>query len=266
MARIIDSHAHYDDARFDSEIIRDDIIAELEASGEICGRVNAGTNLETSKRSIALSERYPFFYATVGIHPHDAEELSPSDEETVIDELKALAAHRKVVAIGEIGLDFHYDEADTERQTFWFHRQMELARELSLPVVIHDREAHGAVMDIIRSYPEVKGILHSFSGSRETAAELIRMGWYISFSGVITFKNAQRAAEVVKSIPLDRLLIETDCPYLAPHPMRGKCNHSGYLRYTAAKAAELLGVSNDELCAQTVSNACTVYNITDIKA
>lgn len=261
MSAVFDSHAHYDDKRFDSELNRNEIINELISAKDVCGIVNSGTNIETSGKSLELANKYDIFYATVGIHPNDSMYIDEKDSDSVIGCLKSMLKEDKAVAIGEIGLDFYYDGFDRAVQERWFIRQMDLAREVNMPVVIHDRDAHGAVMDILRQYPDVTGILHSFSGSREMAAELIRMGWYISFSGVITFKNATRIAEVVKSIPKDRILIETDCPYLAPHPMRGKCNHSGYLKYTAAKAAELLEMSYDEFCSQICENALSVFRI-----
>jgi hydrolase, TatD family len=253
---IFDSHAHYNDKRFDDN--RDDIIAEVFNSG--IGRImNVGTNVGTSLESIELAEKYENIYASVGVHPHDTEKIE--DEKQTIDEIYKLLHHKKVMALGEIGLDFYYDFSARDIQVKWFDIQMQIAADTGYPVIIHDREAHGACVDTVSKYPNVTGIFHSYSGSAEMAAELIKRGWYISFSGVITFKNAAKILEVVKTIPLDRLLIETDCPFLAPHPMRGKLNHSGYMIYTAEKAAELCGISYDEMCKITYDNACAVYKI-----
>ena len=253
---IFDSHAHYNDKRFND--IRDDIITEVFNSG-VTRIMNVGTNVESSLESIALAEKYENIYASAGIHPHDTEKIQ--DETQTIGEIYRLLQHEKVMALGEIGLDFHYDFSPRDIQQKWFDIQMRIAADTGYPVIIHDREAHGACFDTACKYPNVTGIFHSYSGSIEMAAELIKRGWYISFSGVITFKNAGRILEVVKTIPLDRLLIETDCPFLAPHPMRGKLNHSGYMIYTAEKAAELHDISCEELCEITYSNACAVYKI-----
>jgi len=253
---IFDSHAHYNDKRFDD--IRDDIITEV-LNGGINRIMNVGTNVESSLESITLAEKYENIYASAGVHPHDTEKIH--DEKQTIDEIYKLLQHEKVMALGEIGLDFHYDFSARDIQMKWFDIQMKIAADTGYPVIIHDREAHGACFDMACKYPGVTGIFHSYSGSSEMAAELIKHGWYISFSGVITFKNAAKILEVVKTIPLDRLLIETDCPFLAPHPMRGKLNHSGYIIYTAEKAAELHGVSFEEMCGVTYSNACAVYKI-----
>jgi TatD DNase family protein len=170
-------------------------------------------------------------------------------------------AENKIVAIGEIGFDYHYEGHDKAKQARYFEEQMKLARELSIPVIIHDREAHGDCFDMILKYPEVKGVFHSYSGSPEMATELVKRGWYISFSGVLTFKNARKAVEVAESVPLDRVLIETDTPYLAPHPFRGQINHSGLVRYTAEKLAEIKGMSADEIADITFDNASNLFGI-----
>lgn len=254
--RIFDTHAHYNDERFDGE--RDNIIAEVLSYG-VEYVLNAGTNIETNNECIALAEKYPQFYASVGIHPHDTSKIT--DEKETLDALRYQLAHEKVVAVGEIGLDFHYDFSDRETQIKWFRLQMELAAETGYPVIIHDREAHGMCMDMVRDFSSVTGIFHSFSGSAETAAELIERGWYISFSGVVTFKNAHRILDVVRSVPAEHMLIETDCPYLAPHPMRGKLNRSDYLRYTASKIAEAKDMTAEKLCEITLSNGKRIYGI-----
>ena len=237
---LFDSHAHYNDSRFDpgAEIEggREEILPALFA-GAVKYIVNNGTNPATNAESIALAEKYPGIYAAVGIHPED---IDPAwDIESVMAELKKQLAHPKVKALGEIGLDYHWDTVPRDVQKVWFRRQLELAREVGMPVVIHDREAHGDVMDILHEYPDVTGELHSFSGSAEMARQLGTRGWYVSFSGVITFKNAARLAELGPTIPLDRVMIETDCPYLAPVPFRGKMNHSGLMAHTVEELAQI---------------------------
>ncbi|MBQ8508950.1 MAG: TatD family hydrolase [Clostridia bacterium] len=256
---IFDTHAHYNDERFDDEIDggRDEVLAAL-LSGSVKHIVNAGTNLRSSAECIALAERYPQLYATAGIHPGDIN--ADDDIEQVMDSLRGLLAHPKVRALGEIGLDYHYDYPKDVQQK-WLRRQLELAAELDMPVVIHDREAHGDIMDILREYPTVKGEFHSFSASGEIARQLVSRGWYISFSGVITFKNAARLAEIVPTVPLDRVMIETDAPYLAPVPCRGKMNHSGLMEYTAARAAELYGIPVEEFCRHAYENSCQFFGI-----
>lgn len=261
MTWLFDSHAHYDDSRFfDTNEVpdRDALIKNIFEDG--VGLVmNVASNIESSLNGIELSEKYARFYSAVGIHPHDV--VSYDSMNDTLDELRSLLLHKKVKALGEIGLDYHYDAEYKEEQKKWFRAQMELAESLDMPVIIHDREAHGDCMDIIREFPNVRGILHSFSGSTEMAKELLKRGWYLSFSGVITFKNASRVLETVKSIPKDRILIETDCPYLAPVPMRGKLNHSGYLKYTAMAAAQIRQEAYDEFCYTTFKNTAEIYDI-----
>lgn len=257
---LFDTHAHYTDDRFSTEIDggKDTVLAAL-LSQNVRHIVNAGTNINSSRECIAMAERYPALYATAGIHPGDIN--SDDDIETVMNELRVLLSHPKVRALGEIGLDYHYDEPPRDVQTAWFRRQLELARETKIPVVIHDREAHGDIMDILREYPDVIGEFHSFSASAEIARQLVNRGWYISFSGVITFKNAARLAEIVPTVPLDRVMIETDAPYLTPVPYRGKMNHSGMMEYTAARAAELYGISTEEFCRHAYENACRFFGV-----
>ncbi len=253
---LFDSHAHYYDEKFGCDL--PSVISEIKEAG-VKYVINAGTSPETTRMSIALAEENEGFFASAGLHPSDIFDMS--DIEAAFDEIKTLALHEKAVAIGEIGLDYHWHGESSERETqkYWFRRQMELAEELSLPVIIHDRDAHGDCFDIVLEYPNVKGVFHSYSGSREMAAELIKRGWYISFSGVITFKNASRLAEIVPSVPNDRILIETDCPYLAPHPFRGERNSSALMVHTAAKAAELRSVPLDEICKITAENAARLF-------
>jgi len=257
---IFDTHAHYNDERFDCEIDggRDQVLAAL-LSQNVRHIVNVGTNIASSRECIAMAEKYPELYATAGIHPGD---IDPSwDIDATMDELRELLTHPKVRALGEIGLDYYWDDVPHEVQHKWFRRQLELASETKMPVVIHDRDAHGDVMDILREYPDVKGVFHSFSASGEIARQLTNKGWYISFSGVITFKNAARLAEIVPIVPLDRVLIETDAPYLAPVPYRGKMNHSGLMEYTAERAAELYGISAAEFCKHAYENSLSFFKI-----
>ena len=256
--KLFDTHTHYDDEKF-NEIGRYELIKSL-LRDEVDYILGAAVNGETSRFAIDTASRYENYYAAVGIHPQNCGEYA--DPETAIAEIEALAKSPKVKAIGEIGFDFYWEENPSpEVQVFYFDRQMALAEKLSLPVIIHDREAHGATMDMILRYPNVIGVLHSYSGSAEMAKELVKRGWYISFSGVITYKNATRLAEVVPTIPADRILVETDCPYLSPVPMRGKMNHSGYVKYTAAKAAELRGVGYEDFVNQTTENAKRLFGI-----
>lgn len=256
---IFDSHAHYEDARFSD--CRDSVIAEILGGGEVGYIMNVGSDIRTSLASVMLSEEYEQFYAAAGIHPHECGKIT--DEAETVERLRRLLRRDKTMALGEIGLDYHYDFSDRESQLKWFRIQMEIARELDFPVIIHDREAHGQCMDIVREFPTVKGIFHSYSGSAEMAAELIKLGWYISFSGVVTFKNASKILDTVKSVPDDRILIETDCPYLAPVPVRGNINRSDYLKYTAEKIASVRGTDYETLCNLTLNNTLKVYRISE---
>ncbi len=256
---IFDTHAHYNDERFNEyDGGRDSVLAAL-LSQNVRYVVNAGTNLNSSRECIAMAERFDNVFATAGIHPSDINE--GDDIEAVMSELRKLLAHPKVRALGEIGLDYYWDDVPRDVQKIWLRRQLALASETKMPVVIHDRDAHGDIMDILREYPDVTGEFHSFSASAEIARQLVKRGWYISFSGVITFKNAARLAEIVPSVPLDRVMIETDAPYLAPVPYRGKTNHSGLMQYTAARAAELYGISIEEFCRHAYENSCRFFKI-----
>lgn len=252
---LFDTHAHYDDHQFDAD--RDEVIQSLQGLG-VSNVVNIGADMEGSRESVRLAEKYDFIYATVGVHPSETGNMTEDD----IAELKQLAAHPKVRAIGEIGLDYHYDDgAPRELQKKWFIRQIELAKELDMPVVIHDRESGGDSLEILKSCGVSNGVVHCFSGSAETARELVKLGLMVSFTGVLTFKNARRAIEACAAVPLDRLMIETDCPYMAPEPHRGKRNFSGYVRYVAEKMAEIKGVSYDEIVEITNRNAKRFYGI-----
>ncbi|WML36515.1 TatD family hydrolase [Clostridium sp. OS1-26] len=252
---IFDAHAHYDDEQFDED--RELIIEELRKNSVI-GVLNCGASLKGSVDSVALADKYDFFYAAVGIHPEYADKLDGA----VIDKLKELAKNDKVKAIGEIGLDYYYDEnPEREIQKKAFIRQMELAKELNLPVIIHDRDAHEDTLNIIKQFPEVTGEIHCFSGSLEFARECLKLGYYIGITGVVTFKNAKKIIEVVKEIPLDKILVETDCPYMAPVPYRGKRNKSDYIKYIIEKIAEIKGIEADEVSKSTISNIKYLLNI-----
>lgn len=249
-----DSHAHLDDVRFDGE--REEILDSLKDNG--VGLVlNVGCDLASSERSVALAERYAFVYAAVGSHPDDADHVDGA----LLDHYRTLAAHPKVRAIGEIGLDYHYEDVPRAQQIIAFEQQLELAEALKMPVIVHEREAHGDAMDIVRRHPEVRGVFHCFSGSKEMALWLAERGWYIGFTGVLTFKNARRAVEAAQALPLDRILIETDCPYMAPEPYRGRRNDSRYVPLVAKKLAELRGLTPEEAGRQTTENACRLFEI-----
>ena len=260
--KYFDSHAHYYDERFESEIAEgvDELIGALlrDSTSYI---VNIGTSPATSRLAIEQAKRHKNMYTAIGIHPSDTRFLSDIDSELADIEKLILDPENKCVCLGEIGLDYHYDGTDKEKQLEYFERQMLLAEKLGLPVCIHDREAHADVMEVIRRHPGVKGILHSFSGSPEMALELVKLGYYISFSGTLTFTNARKPREVAAVLPQDKVLIETDCPYLAPHPHRGKINHSGYLSYTNAVLASIFGVSEEECARITDENARMVFGI-----
>lgn len=260
--RYFDSHSHYDDRRFDEN--RDELLTRLFEEDVTC-IVGAATTTADSLSHIALAERFPCYYASVGVHPGNInEQLEISDLSDTISRLRSLLNHPKVVAIGEIGLDYYWeDNPPREVQKQWLHAQLALAKETGYPVIIHDREAHGDVFEELIAHPEVRGVLHSCSCSAEMVKELVKRGWYISFSGVITYKNAAKVLDALKAVPDDRILIETDCPYLSPVPMRGKTNHSGNLCYTAAKAAELRGVEIEAFLRQVHANACKLFRIED---
>ena len=260
--RYFDSHSHYDDRRFDSN--REELLTRLFKEDVTC-IVGAATTTEDAKTHIEYAEQYPCYYASAGVHPGDIDEqLEISDLSTTIDTLRELLSHPKAVAIGEIGLDYYWESnPPREVQKEWLHAQLALAEELGKPVIIHDREAHGDVFDALIAHPNVRGVLHACSASAEMVKDLARRGWYISFAGVITYKNAARVLEALQAVPNDKLLIETDCPYLSPVPVRGKTNHSGNLVYTCAKAAELKGMTPEEMARLTHANACKLFGIED---
>lgn len=254
--KLFDTHSHYDDDKFDAD--RDELLKQMPEKG-VCGIVDVGCSFESIPKAAALAHKYDFVYFSVGFHPNDAQKADDCDGSVGL--LKEYLKDEKCVAIGEIGLDYHWDEPSREIQKKWFELQLALARESGYPVIVHDRDAHGDVMEILRRYKDVSGILHSFSGSPEMAAELVKMGWYISFSGVLTFKNAAKLPAVAEIVPPDRMLIETDCPYLAPHPFRGQRNDSSLMLYTAQKLADIKGMSLDTVCELTYENAKRIYRI-----
>lgn len=247
-----DSHAHLDDPRFDAD--RDEIFAALAEQGPV---MNVGCDLASSERSVALAQKYSFVYAAVGSHPDDADHVDGK----LLDAYRRLCAEKKVRAIGEIGLDYHYEDVPRAQQIIAFEQQLELAEALKLPVIVHEREAHGDAMDIVMRHPDVRGVFHCFSGSKEMALWLVERGWYIGFTGVLTFKNARRAIEAAQALPLERILIETDCPYMAPEPYRGRRNDSRFVPLVAAKLAELRGLTPEEAGEITAANAKRLYGI-----
>ena len=260
--KYFDSHAHYYDERFSEELTEgvDNLIDTLLAE-KVSYIINIGTSPDTSRQAIEQAKKYENMYTAIGIHPSDTRFLS--DMEAELREIRELILDKanKCVCLGEIGLDYHYPDTDKERQMRYFTAQMEMARELNIPVCIHDRESHADVMEVIRAFPDVKGVLHSFSGSREMAEELVKLGWMISFSGTLTFTNARKPKEVAAALPRESVMIETDCPYLAPHPKRGSLNHSGNLEYTNATLASIWGITPEECAEITENNAKRFFSI-----
>lgn len=253
---LIDSHAHLDDRRFDRD--RDKIIKSLEESGvELV--INPGADVSSSIKAVSLAEKYPNIYAAVGVHPHDAKTM----DDNTIDLLRSFTDREKVIAIGEIGLDYHYDNSPRDVQRKRFIEQLDLAKEVGLPVIIHSRDAAKDTFDILKEAQDgsLKGVLHCYSGSVEMAMEYIKLGFYISLAGPITFKKARVSREVAKAVPLDKLLIETDAPYLTPEPYRGKRNEPLYVRYVAGTIAEVRGISFEEVALKTAENTKRLFNI-----
>ena len=252
---IFDTHAHYDSSAFHAD--REAVLAALPEAG-VALVVDPGCDLPTSRAALALAEQFPHVYAAVGIHPEDCAGYTDAD----LNALRQLCRHDKAVAIGEIGLDYYWAEnPPREFQQQVFRRQLELALELDMPVIIHDREAHGDCLAIVKEYPGLRGVFHCFSGSPEMAAELLKRGWYLGFDGPITYKNAKRAPEVAAMTPLDRILVETDSPYMTPVPFRGKRNDSRYLPYVLEKLAEWKGVTTEEMTDITFANGKRLFGI-----
>jgi TatD DNase family protein len=261
--KMFDSHAHYNDERFEG--IADALINEVHNAG-VEKITNIGASLKSSESSLELANKFDFVYASVGVHPSDAvEDMKNGDWLDCLEQMYKSSG--KVVAIGEIGLDYYYGKDEKEEQKICFEKQMQLAEKLGAPVIIHDREAHEDTLEILKKYPSVKGVLHSFSGSFEMAKQILEMGYYFSINGVVTFNNAKKIVDILCRIDelapyaRERILMETDCPYLTPVPFRGKTNRSDYMVYTAAKAAECLGITPEEFCELTYNNACRFYRL-----
>ena len=253
---IFDSHTHYDDDRYNED--RDEIILRTQSEG-VGLIMNVGACLDTSQSSIELAEKYSFIYASVGIHPHVVENIKDGD----MEKLYEMSLHEKVMAIGEIGLDYFYDNSPRELQKRWFIRQIDIAKQAHLPIIIHSRDATGDLLKILKSENagSTGGVLHCFSGSKETMNEVLKFGFYVAFGGAVTFKNAVRIRDAVKSIPDDKILIETVCPYLSPEPYRGKRNYSTYLRYVIEKIAEIRGTTSEYIEELTFNNAAELFKI-----
>ena len=252
---IFETHAHYDDEQFDPD--RDELLHSM-AAGGIGTIVNVSASFDSCRKVVDLVQNYPFMYAAVGVHPDEVGEL----DEQKLDEMRKLCADPKVVAVGEIGLDYYWDKESRELQRHWFVRQLELARELELPVLIHSREAAADTMEVMKQYAEgLKGVIHCYSYSAEMAKEYVKMGFYIGVGGVVTFKNGRKLKETVETIPLTSIVLETDCPYMAPVPYRGKRNSSLYLPYVAEEIASLKQVSYEEVVDQTEKNAKDLFRL-----
>lgn len=254
LSNIFDSHAHYDDETFDVD--RDELLCRGLKDGGVVGVINAGANLERSEMGVAMAEKYGFMYAAVGVHPEDVDNL-PED---YLDRLRDMAKSKKVVAIGEIGLDYHYEGYDKQKQFRVFEEQLILAKELELPVIIHSRDATGDMMDFLRKY-KPKGVVHCFSGSPQTALEIQDFGMYVGFTGVLTFKNARKSIEAMMSVREDRLLLETDSPYMAPEPNRGKRCDSRMIAYVAERIAENKGLDAQYVIDRATENTCRLFGI-----
>ncbi len=252
--KLFDTHAHYDDKRFDAD--RDAVLSALPEAG-VALVVNPGCHMESSREAVGLAHRFPFLYAAVGVHPHDAEGMRDGD----LAELEQMTRDERVVAIGEIGLDYHYDHSPRALQIARFRDQMDLARQTGLPVIVHDREAHEDTLRVLREFPQVTGVLHCYSGSREMAEVLIKMGFFLSFTGVVTYKNARKTLEVAAMLPDDRLMIETDAPYLAPEPDRRARNDSRTLPAMAEAIARVRGTTAEDIARLTLQNGKRFFGI-----
>lgn len=253
---IFDTHSHYDDEAFDAD--RHELLSSMPEKG-VGWLVNVGADMASSREAIALAEKYDFVYASLGVHPSETEALTETD----MDWLQENASHKKVVAIGEIGLDYHWPEPSPDRQKQWFYRQIALAKEVALPVIIHSRDAAAETMQILtetKAY-DCGGVIHCYSYSPEMAKEYVDMGFYIGVGGVVTFKNAKKLKRTVEEIPFEKLVLETDCPYMAPEPHRGIRNDSSMLRYVADKIAELKGITPEEVIRVTTENAAKLYRL-----
>lgn len=258
MQNIFDSHAHYDDPRFDED--REALLGSMAEHG-VRAIMNVGNTTHANLAGIELAKRYPFVYCSIGIHPDQAAEIAAQNSREYLEVIAQQLRYEKAMALGEIGLDYYYDDASPrEIQRKIFEEQLALAKDLDVPVIIHDRDAHQDTLELLQKY-RPKGIMHCFSGSAEFAKEILRLGMYIGFTGVITFKNARRAVEAAAEVPLDRLLVETDCPYMAPEPFRGKRCDSTMLGQMVQKLAQIKGIDPMKMAQQTCENACAVYGI-----
>lgn len=258
---IFDTHSHYDDEAFDAD--RDELLSGMQEKG-IGWLVNVGADMESSRKAVALAEKYEFVYASLGVHPSETADLTEADMEWI----RANSSHKKVVAIGETGLDYHWPEPSPDWQKQWFERQLALAKEVKLPVIIHSRDAAAETMQILtetKAY-DCGGVIHCYSYSPEMAKEYVRMGFYIGVGGVVTFKNAKKLKRTVEEIPLERIVLETDCPYMAPEPCRGARNDSSMLRYVAEKIAGLKGITPEEVIRITTQNAAKLYHLERVLA
>ena len=251
---IFDTHAHYDSGAFNAD--REEVLASMPQKG-VGLILNPGCEVASSRTALALAERFDFVYAAVGVHPEDMDSLTPDS----LDTIRALAQHKKCVAIGEVGLDYYWDAEHKEEQKKLFSAQLALAVELDLPVIVHDREAHADCLELVSAYPAARGVFHCFSGSAEMAKEVLRRGWYLGFDGPVTYKNARKALEVLEVCPLERILIETDSPYMRPVPLRGKRNDSSNLVYITQKIAEIKGLSPEEVETAAWENGKRLFGI-----
>lgn len=253
MNNIFDSHAHYNDSAFDAD--RDKVLNSLGEKG-VSNVINCATDYNSSLISLSYAEKYPFIYASCGLHPEDIKD----DYEDELEKIYPLLIEKKCVAVGEIGLDYHYDEIPRNVQIDVFTRQLIKANEMNLPVIVHDREAHADTLELLKKY-KPKGVLHCFSGSVETAREVLNLGMYLGFGGVVTFKNAVKSVETAKYVPLNRILLETDCPYMAPVPYRGKRNDSSLIKFAAEKIGEIRGIDAQTVIDEANKNTKRLFNI-----
>ncbi len=252
LTNIFDTHAHYDDEKFFDDL--DEVLSSFENKG-VCGVINNAINMQSVRDSIKLAEKYGNVWAAIGVHPHDVSDIIDAD----IDTLRELSKHKKVVAIGEIGLDYYYNFSPKDIQIKWFEKQLELANELDLPVFIHDREAHADTLQLLKKH-RPKGVVHCFSGSVEMARDILNLGMYIGLGGAVTFKNAKTPVEVARYVPLDRILLETDAPYMTPVPFRGKRCTSDLIAYTAEKIAAEKNITAQQVCDATKNNTLTLFS------
>ena len=260
--KLIDSHAHYDDTRFREEFEGGrDAALRLSFDAGVEAVINVATKRKNILTTLELADQYDNVYAAIGYHPNDCQELEEKEIENELSFVEKMLSHKKVVAIGEIGLDYHYDGTMKERQHYFFEKQIETALRHDLPVIVHDRDAHGDSLEIVKRYKGVKGVFHSFSGSAEMARELLDLGWYISFGGPVSYKNANCVKRAAATVPLDRILIETDCPYLPPVPHRGKINYSAYMFHTLTALAEAMGHDKETVAKATVENTKKLFGI-----